>query len=665
MPNRYSHSSVIVDYCQSGFISLPEELYLAYIRASSIPSLSSRTQPSISSRNSSSENDPEQHRRLSGRRNFSLPSAGDLAHQGERGRARNPMDRTPISLSHKPNPQDRAALIHSFLHDIDNEPQPHVTHQSHLRSNVDIGHRSESQKRHGVFIEEASCDEPRLDIKWSRSGDRDGPKLTYPPLSHSGTSSASMAVSASSGDYVLDIPSDLPVHVDGTTVMPQQTRTRTQNDEQVDIPVVHDDAIANDPLPEQRSVNRPPFRQELGNDSNVHDTVTKLKLYQASSYHSVTGRTVADRPRSSSRGRHYTHQKANQDKPLPSIPDSVPETGIEVVDNIALSSDYDNGVKIPEHEAAAITRLPSLQPALPAGSIIPPQASPPPAIGSSETRTVETRRRSLDRSESAISSHTQIYAPLSLTFPTDSWYIDHPAFIPESNVVRLGALPESAVERAPETPGTRRQSRGATDELHVPPSNHNDMLRDSSASASESGFVGIPSIQAAVPSRSNIIRSRHTPVYRDRKQKWLQDPAHNVAHFRTLFRKVSPGHKRFAGYTSPKRESSVTHSLNSMPNMILVPKFPEAQEAEDFDLRPVSEASTSASSGFYPPDIPRYRDEIDVSRFASQQRAAELRRGDSGVGVSPSRSTGSLRKKDKAKKAGYGLLRRVSLGGIW
>jgi hypothetical protein len=141
-----------------------------------------------------------------------------------------------------------------------------------------------------------------------------------------------------------------------------------------------------------------------------------------------------------------------------------------------------------------------------------------------------------------------------------------------------------------------------------------------------------------------------------------------VAHFRSPLRRDAAGHRRFASsYTSLTGESSVAQRLDFLPNTIVAPPFPQAEWPIDFDVRSVSEASTSASSGFYPPDIARYRDESSpVRKSESMPRPAKLRREDSAVGGvgdggnnSPWRKTG--------EKKGIGLLRKlrgVSMSGI-
>jgi hypothetical protein len=699
MPNKYSYSGVLAQYCQSGFISLPEDLYLAYIRASSVGSLTSPTQQSTTSRNSSTKDDPEHPSEPTKLHDVSSSRADDLVYSDERGRPGRPAEVSPFPFSHKPRPQDQAALVHSFINEIDNEPQPNIVHQPHLRNDVDTVQRTEPQKRHGVLVQESSRADPSPDTNWSHRRDRNAWKSTYPPVSHSSASSASLAVSASSGDYTLDVPTDFPVYADGATITPQQTRTGSQNDEIADVSVSQQNSVVNvHPLDPRsvdgfesrkindrpdvppRSVNRPPSRERAVVDANVRNTVAKVKLHPASTYASVPSQEIAERPRSSLRSRHPNQPKTSQDNSNPPIPESVSEAGIEVADNVAFSSEYDNGVEFPDHEAAASVRLPSRQPASPVILILPREAPPPPTIKSNKTKKGQSQKRDLNRRPvSAMSSDTQIYAPLSSTFPADSSYINEAAFIPEPNVVRPGSLPESAIERAPETTQMRSQSRGRTDELHLPPSNHIEGLYDSSASVSDSSSVGVPSIQSGQSTTGSDNRSsRYTPVYRDRKQEWLQDPSHNVAHYTALFKRDSAGHRRFAsGYTSPAGEQSDAQRLNSLPNMIVEPEFAEAETSEDFDARPVSEASTSASSGFYPPDIPRYRDEagmgheLAVAASESTPRGSgqwprELKREDSGMGVgSVSRSPSSAQSRKNLKtdredqKAGHGLLRKL------
>jgi hypothetical protein len=736
MPNKYSHSGVLAQYCKSGFITLPEDLYLAYIRASSVGSLTIQDQQITNSRKSSSEDDPEEYRELNRSCNVSSSNADDPTHHHERGRAGRPTEVPQFPFSHKPNPQDRTALIHSFMSEIDkgidNESQPDVQDQPQLHNSVDVVQPTEPQRRHGVLTQQSSHAEPSSEINRPHRIDRNAWKSTYPPVSHSGTSSASLAVSASSGDFVLDIPSDFPVHADGVTDTQQKARTGLKDNKLVDGPVAQHDSTLGAHLPQRRSidgqesrqtsknvanfprrsdslprsrgndakpkvpprsVNRLTSRQKSELDANTPKTVTRAQRRPISSYASVPNQDDADRRRSSSRSRRKNEHEASEDNSLPPISDSVSETGIEVVDNVALSSDYDNGVKLPEHEAAAIIRLPSSQAALPAGSILRRQASPPPATGSNETRKIHPRRRDLNRPSSAMSSDTQIYAPLSSTFPADSSYTYEPAFIPKSNVVGPGSLAESAIVRAPEPRRERSRPGGSTNELNAPSNNHHEGSYD--ASASDSSSVGIPSIQPGLPktSKSSNRHSRHLPVYRDKKQEWLDDPTHNVGHYRSyLLKRDSAGHKRFAsGYSTPpgsgQGESSLAQRLNSLPNIITQPKVSEAQEPGDFDVGPLSEASdcTSASSGFYPPDIPRYRDETKTEKEKETAAAAaaaaaaavkesdrELKREHGAVAVcSLSRSSSSAqserRKKEKEEKVGRGLLRRlrgVSLSAI-
>jgi hypothetical protein len=145
-----------------------------------------------------------------------------------------------------------------------------------------------------------------------------------------------------------------------------------------------------------------------------------------------------------------------------------------------------------------------------------------------------------------------------------------------------------------------------------------------------------------------------------------------VAHFRSPLRRDATGHRRFASsYTSLTGEPPVVQRLDALPSTIGAPPFPQAEEPAEFDVRSVSEASTSASSGFYPPDIARYRDEStavrkseSVLRPAKQWREDSARgevggSGRSGSSNSPSRKTG--------EKKGTGLLRKlrgVSMSGI-
>jgi hypothetical protein len=188
------------------------------------------------------------------------------------------------------------------------------------------------------------------------------------------------------------------------------------------------------------------------------------------------------------------------------------------------------------------------------------------------------------------------------------------------------------------------------------------------------------------------------PVYRDRKQEWLEDPPQNMEHYRTYLLKRDPAdHRKLAsGYMSPtmSEEGSAAQRLNSLPSIVVEPTFLEAQELGNFDVRRSSVVSDAASasthtsegsSGSYPPDIPRYRDEIrqDAGReWKREDRAVRLAAGRGSVSTSPSSGGQLWRKKEKEKagdkergkerdkerdKAGHALLRRlrgVSMTGI-
>jgi hypothetical protein len=180
------------------------------------------------------------------------------------------------------------------------------------------------------------------------------------------------------------------------------------------------------------------------------------------------------------------------------------------------------------------------------------------------------------------------------------------------------------------------------------------------------------------------------PVYRDRKQEWLEDSTHNVEHYRTYLSKRDPvDHRKLAsGYMSPtmSEEDSAAQRLNSLPSVVVESTLPEAQELGNFDVRRASAVSDAASasthtsegsSGSYPPDIPRYRDEIrqDVGReWKREDRAVRLAAGRGSVRTSPSSGGQLWRRKEKEKaedkerdKARHALLRRlkgVSMTGI-
>jgi hypothetical protein len=671
MPNRYSHSGVLAQYCKSGFISLPEELYLAYIRASSIGSLATQSQLSTTSRHPSTEGDAEYPNELTRANDISSPSAPNPVHHDQRSRGRNPAERPQFTLSRKPSSQYQAALIHSFISEIDNEIHPTGTHQPHLRNNVDAGQHFELKKRHGVLTQESSHADPVSRRNWSPLGERNGATFAYPHVSDFDSSSTSVAETIASDDYALDVPSDLPVHVGEAAITPHQTRSTISRGITPNTLVAQQDAIVNTRLPEPQPVDGPESRsrptsnhvakfppesaslpaagQELSGYANVRNTGTTTKTYPPSSYVSVPTQTLAEGYWSSSKSRNQNQQKTSEDNSLPPISDSVSKTGVEVVDMAALLSDCESGAKILEYEAAAVERLPSPQPTLPAGP-----------IGSNETRKMQLRGRDLSRPVSTISSDTQIYAPLSSALPADSSYINEAAFIPEAPVVRPGSLPKSAIEQTPSaaTQKGRSYSRERSDVLHALPNDHGERLGDSSAEISSGpGSVGRT--------------KKYTLVYRDRKQEWLQDPAHSVAHFRSPLRRDAAGHRRFASsYTSLTGESSVAQRLDYLPSTIVAPPFPQAESPIEFDVRSVSEASTSASSGFYPPDIARYRDESSpVRKSESMLRPTKQWREESavgGVGGTGNSSSNSLSKRTGEKK-GIGLLRKlrgVSMNGI-
>jgi hypothetical protein len=682
MPNRYSHSGVLAQYCKLGFISLPEELYLTYIKASSVGSLATQSQLSTTSKHSSTEGDAEYPNELTRANDISSPSAPDPVHHDQRSRGRNPAERLQFPLSHRPSSQDQVALVHSFIDEINNEIHPTRTHQPHLRNNVDAGQHFELKKRHGVLIQESPHADPLSHRNWSPLSERNGATFAYPHVSDFDSSSTSVAETTASDDYALDVPSDLPVHADEAAIILHQTRSTISRGTIPNTLVAQQDTIVNTRLPEPQSADGPESRsrptsnnvakfppgsaslpaarQEASGYTNVRKTGITAKPYPPSSYVSVPTQTLTEGYWNSSKSRNQNQQKTSEDNSLPPISDSVSKTGVEVVDIAALLSNYESSAKISEHEAVAVERLLSPQPTLPAGSIAYRQASPLPTIGSNETRKMQLRGRDLSRPVSTISSDTQIYAPLSSAFPADSSYINEAAFIPEALVVGPGSVPESTIEQIPSAATQKRRSysRERSDVLHALPNDHGERLGDSPAE-----------ISSDLGSTSGT--NKYTLVYRDRKQEWLQDPAHNVAHFRSPLRRDAAGHRRFASsYTSLTGEPSVAQRLDFLPNTIVAPSFPQAEWPVEFDVRSVSEASTSASSGFYPPDIARYRDESSpVRKSESTLRPAKQWREDSavgGVGGSGSGSGNSPSRKMGEKK-GIGLLRKlrgVSMSGI-
>ena len=610
------------------------------------------------------------------------PDALDPVHHDQRSRGRNPAERPQFTLSRRPSSRDQAALIHSFINEINNEIHLTRTHQPHLRNNVDAGQHFELKKKHGVLTQEPSPADPLSHRNWSPLSERNGATFAYPCASDFDSSSTSATETTASDDYALDVPSDLPVHAGEAAMTPHRTRSTISRGTTPNTLVAQQDAIVNVRLPEPQSVNGPESRsrptssnvakfppgsaslaaarQAPSDYANVRNTGVTAKPYPPSSYVSVPTQTLPEGYRSSSKSRNQNQQKTSEDNSLPPISDSVSKTGVEVVDIAALLSDYESGAKISEHEAAPVKRLPSPQPTLPAGSIASRQASPLPTNGSNETRKMQLRGKDLSRPVSTISSDTQIYAPLSSAFPADSSYINEAAFTPESPVVGPRSLPESAIKRTPSAATQKRRSysRERSDVLHALPNDRGERLGDSSAEISSD------------PGSASKI-NKYTLVYRDRKQEWLQDPAHNVAHFRSPLRRDAAGHRRFASsYTSLTGEPSVAQRLDFLPSTIGAPPFQQAEWPIEFDARSVSEASTSASSGFYPPDIARYRDESSpVRKSESILRSTKQWREDSamgGVGGSGSGSSNSPWRKTGEKK-GIGLLKKlrgVSMSGI-
>ena len=90
----------------------------------------------------------------------------------------------------------------------------------------------------------------------------------------------------------------------------------------------------------------------------------------------------------------------------------------------------------------------------------------------------------------------------------------------------------------------------------------------------------------------------------------------------------------------------------------VVSPFQQADWLAEFDVRSVSEASTSGSSGFYPPDIARHRDESIAGRKSeSTLRPAKQWREDSAMG-----NVGGSNSLSKMK--GTGLLRKLRGGSM-
>ncbi len=410
-----------------------------------------------------------------------------------------------------------------------------------------------------------------------------------------------------------------------------------------------------DPTPPAMST-APSIPRKLSRELiDVHNAIHAAKPSGSSVGAPTAQQKFHRRSRSSSKIRHQP--KKSEDDSLPSVSDSVSETGVEVVDDVALSSDYDNGVKIPEHEAASIAHLPTPEAALPAGSIMPRQASPPPPIGSNETRKIQPRPAALDRSDT---SRTQIYAPLSSTFPPGSSYTDEPAFIPKPNIVGPGSLPESAIERAPDSVPRRDQPISGPHQLYAPLNGHNDSLYDSSDSMSEADPMGMPSILSARPVTSKSM----TVTKQGRREPHIG-------------RNSLDQSRSARSYATAYQGSSAAARLNLLQDTNAMPRFPEAHKPEDFELRPVSAASDGASSvGAYPPDIARWRDpgrsvvslpaqNVQDGRGSIDSRYGrrDLRREDSGMaGVSGSPSSGNSRRQEE--KVGSKLMRRLRAASL-
>jgi hypothetical protein len=194
-----------------------------------------------------------------------------------------PAELLAFPFSHKPNPKDRAALISSLMNEIDNQidhdPQPNGSQQPHSRCPDDIVQQGEPQRRHGVVVEDSAHAEQPPDTSRVHRHDRNAWKSTYPPLSHSGSSSASLAVSAaSSGEYALEIPNDFPVHADGATAGPWQRRSEVQDKNQGNASVISQNSVSNALPPRARSADAQGSRQSsrnVGNYSPTSDRVSK------------------------------------------------------------------------------------------------------------------------------------------------------------------------------------------------------------------------------------------------------------------------------------------------------------------------------------------------------------------------------------------------------
>ena len=309
-------------------------------------------------------------------------------------------------------------------------------------------------------------------------------------------------------------------------------------------------------------------------------------------------------PRARSSSRNRTQRPSNEGESLPSISDSVSETGVEVVDNVVLSTDYETGAKIPDHEAAAIKQIPSPQTAVPLGSIIPRQASPPPAVGFGGTKQIQARPVLQTRSSSERGD------ALKSTFPTGSTYTDEPTYVPKPNVVAPGALPESGVQRR----ANNRSFGGIPD----------------------SAPVGMPSIQPSLQPPDSIRRSNSTVRNKP------PPPPPDASNEHTLAGRDSFDHGLFALNDADARPRSISEATDASSTAAPFP--PDIART-----RLGSAAVVGRDSGI----------------FFRQRRFSEVTKGDkdSAAGGSAGSSAASTR---TAK--GRGLLRRlkgvsVSLGG--
>lgn len=295
-------------------------------------------------------------------------------------------------------------------------------------------------------------------------------------------------------------------------------------------------------------------------------------------------------------------QLSLEDNSLPSISDSVSETGVEMVDGVALSSDYENGVKIPEHEAASILRLPSPEPTMAADSFLLRQASPPPPIGSNQTRKIKPRSRTRERSDSAATAQTQIDDPLSAAFPAGSSYVNESRVVPRSNIVGPGSLPESVIERAPPENAVSDEAVMSTDDLYASIDRYNKSIRAVLNKMPSNGEdISIPTIQSAILEKPEP-RSRKSVSERGVESPQVRQHAPKV-------RSRTSSLTSATNYSIPLKSASVAQRLNALQNTVAMPRFPDAYRVKDFDIRSASmdERANAGDADAYPPDIARGR----------------------------------------------------------